>query len=65
MAESPWRLSSRLRVELLALSLGLIVVGTLHHGAAFQHAPVPRQLGKVEVMSGPRDVPAGSATRFE
>ena len=53
MVESPRRLSSRLRVERLALSLGLIVVGTLHSGAAFQQAPVPRKLGTVEVLSGP------------
>ena len=53
MVESPRRLSSRLRVERLALSLALIVVGTLHSGAAFQQAPVPRKLGTVEVLSGP------------
>jgi hypothetical protein len=59
MAESPWRPSSRLRVELLALSLGVIVVEILHSGAAFQQAPVPRQLGKVEVMSGPAGCTGG------
>lgn len=50
---------AEVRVELLALSLGLIVVGTLHSGAAFQQASVPRQLGKVEVLAGPERCSGG------
>ena len=53
MVEPFWRLSSRHGVERFALLLGLVVAATHHPGAAVQQPPLPRQLGKVEVLSGP------------
>jgi hypothetical protein len=50
-----WNVSThRLRgFQLPALVFGLIVIGSLNPGEAFEQTAVPRQLGKLEVLSGP------------
>jgi hypothetical protein len=47
------------RFQLPALVSGLIVIGNLNPGEAFQQTPVPRQLGKLEVLSGPLQCEGG------